>query len=163
MDGAAASLNTQDWMGPLVRLGAAAIAGGVIGWEREVRGRPAGLRTHMLVSMGSALAMSTLEGASLDSLSHVIQGIATGVGFVCAGEILHHVKPGGEKVTGLTSAASLWVTAALGMAAGAGRWPLVVLGTFLTMLTLTLMSGVEKAARPAKHPKGEVEDGHPKG
>jgi putative Mg2+ transporter-C (MgtC) family protein len=163
MDVVASSLNAQDWMRPLVRLGAAAIAGGLVGWEREVRGRPAGLRTHMLVSMGAALVMSTLEGASPDALSRVIQGIATGVGFVCAGEILHHIKPGGEKVTGLTSAASLWVTAALGMAAGAGRWPLVVLGTFLTLLTLTLMSGVEKTVRPAKAEAKEPKDDRPKG
>jgi putative Mg2+ transporter-C (MgtC) family protein len=162
MDVVASSLNAQDWMRPLVRLGAAAIAGGLVGWEREVRGRPAGLRTHMLVSMGAALVMSTLEGASPDALSRVIQGIATGVGFVCAGEILHHIKPGGEKVTGLTSAASLWVTAALGMAAGAGRWPLVVLGTFLTLLTLTLMSGVEKTVRPAKDQTRGAEDDRPK-
>jgi putative Mg2+ transporter-C (MgtC) family protein len=154
---------TSEWTRPLARLGVAAIAGGVVGWEREVRGRPAGLRTHMLVSLGAALVMSTLDEASADAQSRVIQGIATGVGFVCAGEILHKVRPGGEKVTGLTSAASLWVTAALGIAAGAGRWPLVALGTFLTLLTLTMLSGVEKSVRPAKHSHDGAEDEPPKG
>jgi putative Mg2+ transporter-C (MgtC) family protein len=145
----------QDWLSPLARLGAAALAGGVIGWERQLRGRPAGFRTHMLVSMGAAIAVLTLADASQDSMSHVIQGVATGVGFLCAGDILHRVKAGEEHVTGLTSAAALWVTSALGMAAANGRWPIVVIGTVGTMLTLTLMGKLEKVTPVLDDSKGD--------
>jgi putative Mg2+ transporter-C (MgtC) family protein len=145
----------QDWLSPLARLGAAALAGGVIGWERQLRGRPAGLRTHMLVSLGAAVAVLTLSGASADSQSHAIQGVATGIGFLCAGDILHRVKAGDEHVTGLTSAAALWVTSALGMAAATGRWPVMVIGTAGTLLTLTLVRHLEKATPVLDDSKGD--------
>lgn len=135
---------TTEWLEPALRLGVAALAGGAVGWERQARGRPAGLRTHMLVSLGSATVVATLAGASLDSASHVIQGVATGVGFLCAGDILHHVRHGEEKITGLTSAAALWVTSALGMAAAMGRWGVTVAGTVGTLVTLTLVRRLEK-------------------
>ena len=134
----------REWLVPALRLGAAAVAGGAIGWERQRRGRPAGLRTHMLVSLGAAIVVLIFDGVSSDATSHVIQGVATGVGFLCAGDILHRVRAGEEQVTGLTSAAALWVTSALGMAAATGRWPLVVVGTLATLVTLTLVSGLEK-------------------
>ncbi|HEX4403193.1 MAG TPA: MgtC/SapB family protein [Polyangia bacterium] len=134
----------QDWLSPLARLGASVLVGGVIGWERQLRGRPAGLRTHMLVSLGAAVSVLTLSGASADSQSHAIQGVATGIGFLCAGDILHRMKAGDEHVTGLTSAAALWVTAALGMAAATGQWPVMVIGTVGTLLTLTIVRNLEK-------------------
>jgi putative Mg2+ transporter-C (MgtC) family protein len=137
---------TDEWLTPLARLGAAGLVGAVIGWERQMRGRPAGLRTHMLVSLGSAIAVAILSDGSLDSMSHVIQGVATGVGFLCAGDILHRVQAGEEHVTGLTSAAALWVTSALGMAAAMGRWPVTVIGAAGTLLTLTLFQRLEKVA-----------------
>ena len=137
---------TDEWLSPLARLGAAALVGAVIGWERQMRGRPAGLRTHMLVSLGSAIVVAIMGGSSIDSTSHVIQGVATGIGFLCAGDILHRVQAGEEHVTGLTSAAALWVTAALGMAAAMGRWPITVIGTFGTLLTLTIFHSIEKLA-----------------
>jgi putative Mg2+ transporter-C (MgtC) family protein len=99
----------------------------------------------MLVSLGAAIIVALADGASPDAASHVIQGVATGVGFLCAGEILHRVRAGEEGVTGLTSAASLWVTAALGMAAATGRWALAVVGAVGTLVTLTLVHGVERA------------------
>jgi putative Mg2+ transporter-C (MgtC) family protein len=147
-----------EWLEPMARLGAAAFMGGVIGWERQLRGRPAGLRTHMLVSLGAAIIVSISASiGSADATSHVIQGVATGVGFLCAGDILHHVRAGEEKVTGLTSAASLWVTAALGMAAATGRWALTVVGTLATLLTLTLVRGLEKYIPTP--PNRDVDDG----
>jgi putative Mg2+ transporter-C (MgtC) family protein len=138
------SMAASDWLDPALRLGAAALAGGVIGWERQFMGRPAGLRTHMLVSVGSAIAVSIFGGVSTDATSHVVQGVATGVGFLCAGDILHQVRGGDEKITGLTSAAALWVTSALGMAAATGRWALTTLGTVATLLTLTLVRRLER-------------------
>jgi putative Mg2+ transporter-C (MgtC) family protein len=139
---------TSEWLEPALRLGVAALAGGVIGWEREARGRPAGLRTHTLVSLGAAIVVSTLTGGSPDATSHVVQGVATGVGVLCAGEILHHAgKTGEEVVTGLTSAVSLWVTAALGMAAALARWPLVVFGGVTTLLTLWFLGFLEVLVR----------------
>jgi putative Mg2+ transporter-C (MgtC) family protein len=148
-----------DWLEPVVRLGAAALAGGAIGWERERRGRPAGLRTHMLVSLGAATMILTIADASLDAKSHVVQGVATGIGFLCAGDILHRVRDGNEHVKGLTSAASMWVTASLGMASAMGRWPIVVVGTVGTLVTLTLLQGLERLAMPPPRPPGS--DGGP--
>jgi len=137
------SVTTGGWLEPALRLGAAALAGAAIGWERQLRGRPAGLRTHMLVSLGSAIVVGIFAGVSTDATSHVVQGVATGVGFLCAGDILHQVRDGKEKVKGLTSAASLWVTSALGMAAALGRWGLTVFGALGTLLTLTLVRHLE--------------------
>jgi putative Mg2+ transporter-C (MgtC) family protein len=133
-----------EWVAPAARLFAAAIAGGIIGWERQLMGRPAGLRTHMLVSLGSAIVVSIFGGIASDATSHVVQGVATGVGFLCAGDILHRVREGQEKITGLTSAASLWVTSALGMSAALGKWALTIVGTAATLLTLTLVRRLER-------------------
>jgi putative Mg2+ transporter-C (MgtC) family protein len=143
-DAAAMSTIAREWLQPALRLGAALLVGAAIGWERQKRGRPAGLRTHMLVGVGSAVVVMIFAGESMDATSHVVQGVATGVGFLCAGDILHHVRAGEERVTGLTSAAALWVTSALGMAAATGRWAVTALGSFATLLTLTLMNYVEK-------------------
>ena len=147
-DAAAMSTWTQEWLAPALRLGAAALAGGVIGWERQKQKRPAGLRTHMLVSVGSAIVVLIFGGVSSDATSHVVQGVATGVGFLCAGDILRNVRAGEEHVTGLTSAASLWVTSALGMAAATGRWALTALGAAFTLLTLTIVRGLERTLPP---------------
>jgi putative Mg2+ transporter-C (MgtC) family protein len=136
-------MTAGEWLEPALRLGAAGLAGGVIGWERQLRGRPAGLRTHMLVGLGAALVVLTVAGEAAGA-SRAVQGVATGVGFLCAGDILHRMRDGHEKVKGLTSAAALWVTAALGMAAATGRWPVVVLGTAATLGTLTLVRALER-------------------
>jgi putative Mg2+ transporter-C (MgtC) family protein len=155
-DAAAVSLMSE-WLDPALRLGAAALAGGAIGWERQAQGRPAGLRTHMLVSVGAAIVVLIFGGVSSDATSHVVQGVATGVGFLCAGDILHQVRDGREHVKGLTSAAALWVTSALGMAAATGRWALTTVGTVFTLLTLTLMRRLEHHV-PATGDAGEAED-----
>jgi putative Mg2+ transporter-C (MgtC) family protein len=152
------STAVSEWLEPALRLGAAALAGGVIGWERQFMGRPAGLRTHILVSVGAALVVALFAGVSTDATSHVVQGVATGVGFLCAGDILHHVREGEEKITGLTSAASLWVTSALGMTAAMGRWSLVVFGTAATLLTLTLVRRLESHV-PTRGGPGEDGNG----
>jgi len=126
------------------RLFVAALLGGLIGVERESLRKPAGMRTHMLVALGSALtALTALElGMVVADLSRVIQGIVTGIGFVGAGTIL---KDGGSgRIEGLTTAAGLWLTAAVGVAAGAGRWFLALSTVALTLLILVVLGRLGK-------------------
>ena len=116
--------------------------GGVIGWNRQTRGKAAGLRTHMLVSLGAALfVLIPLQiGAelSLDALSRTIQGVATGVGFLGAGEIFYSSRRVDNRpiVKGLTSAAAIWISAALGVVAGCGLWQMCLVGGLISLLIL---------------------------
>ncbi len=123
----------------LVRLLMAALLGGLLGWERENKGQAAGVRTHMLVAMGAALFVVVPAQIDMGSedLSRVIQGIVAGVGFLCAGTILKSDNQGDVK--GLTTAAGLWLTAAVGVAAGLGREATAVLATLLALAILALM------------------------
>lgn len=120
----------------LARMGVAIILGGVLGYERESQGKDAGLRTHILVSLGSALFVLIPQQAGMadDELSRIIQGIATGIGFVGAGAILK--LPEERRIEGLTTAAGIWLTAAIGIAAGLGRESTAVLGTLLASAVL---------------------------
>jgi putative Mg2+ transporter-C (MgtC) family protein len=137
MDGVP-ELSTLDLV---ARLGVAALLGGVIGIERELRERFAGLRTHLLVSVGAALftivsvyAWDTVElggGITMDP-SRIAAGIVTGIGFIGAGAILRH----GRFVRGLTTAASLWVAAAIGLAAGMGYYAAAMTATAIVLVTL---------------------------
>lgn len=121
----------------LVRLGAAVLVGALIGLDRQIRNKPAGLRTIALVSLGSAVFVITaLEGATTDSASRVIQGIVTGVGFLGAGSIVHGRTE--ESVHGLTTAASIWLASALGIACGLAYWPIVVAGCGFGVLILVI-------------------------
>ena len=111
----------------IVRVLAAALLGALLGAERERAGKPAGLRTHMLVALGAALFVlfPAEAGMEVADLSRVIQGVATGIGFIGAGTILKRAD--GEQVEGLTTAASIWLTGAIGMSVGAGQlWLSVV-------------------------------------
>jgi putative Mg2+ transporter-C (MgtC) family protein len=105
----------------IVRVVVAALLGALLGWERERAGKAAGLRTHMLVALGAALFVLFPAEAGMDvaDLSRVIQGVATGIGFIGAGTILK--RPESEQVEGLTTAASIWLTGAIGMSVGAGQ------------------------------------------
>jgi putative Mg2+ transporter-C (MgtC) family protein len=132
------------WLDSLVRMAAALVIGAAIGWERQARGRPAGLRTHMLVGLGAAVIVALASDGTNGDVGRAIQGVATGVGFICAGDILHQYREGEERVKGLTSAAALWVTAALGMAAATRRWGLAFGGAVATVLTLTVARRLEK-------------------
>lgn len=104
-----------------LRLAGAAVLGGVMGLEREWLQKPAGLRTHMLVALGSAMFVLAPREVGMDGadLSRVMQGVATGVGFIGAGTILKVASA--RRIEGLTTAASLWLAAAVGLAVGAGR------------------------------------------
>jgi putative Mg2+ transporter-C (MgtC) family protein len=138
------------WWRDLFRLSVALVASGAIGLNRELGGRPAGLRTHMLVGMGAALVVMSIGAiGSSGDISRVMQGVVTGIGFLCAGEILHRFRDGHEHVKGLTSAASLWVTAALGMSAGLGQWRTVTVATVLTLVVLTVLRRFEPPRRPS--------------
>ncbi len=127
-----------------VRLVLAAILGGMLGYDRERAGKSAGLRTHMLVSLGAALFVLIPQQAGLGvgEITRVIQGVVAGVGFLGAGAIVKDRR--GSEVEGLTTAAGIWLTAAVGIAAGLGREASAVLGT---VLALIILSGVGRISR----------------
>jgi len=128
-----------------VRLGAAVAVGAVIGLDRELRGKAAGLRTMMLVALGSAVyvmaAIDSGAGVSFDAGSRSIQGVVTGVGFLGAGAILRGDTE--ISIRGLTTAASIWLAAASGVACGLAQWPLVIGSAGLGVLVL-ILSPVER-------------------
>jgi putative Mg2+ transporter-C (MgtC) family protein len=131
------------WLEILLRVGLAAVLGGAIGFERELREREAGLRTHLLVSVGAALftlvsayawtdwAFSTERGLVFDP-TRIAAQVVTGIGFLGAGAIIRQ----GLSVRGLTTAATLWVVAAIGMATGAGYYAAAVITTVLVLVSL---------------------------
>lgn len=130
--------------------------GCIIGLNRQQGGRPAGMRTFMLVSMGAALfVMIPLQAegdspfASTNALNRTIQGVTTGVGFLGAGLILQQSpkKSAVPKVRGLTTAACIWTSAGLGAAIGCGLWQMGLLGAVLTLITLSGMKQVKQSAK----------------
>jgi putative Mg2+ transporter-C (MgtC) family protein len=119
------------------RLGAAMLAGAVLGLDREIRNKPAGLRTMSLVALGSAVFIVTAAAtATADSASRVIQGVITGVGFLGAGSIIRGQTE--ESVRGLTTAASIWLASAVGIACGLGLWSIVLISSVFGLLILVL-------------------------
>lgn len=122
----------------VVRLTVAGVLGGLLGWEREHAGKAAGIRTHMLVAMGAALFVLVAQQVGIGPAdnSRVIQGIVAGVGFLGAGTILKGDGDGEAQVRGLTTAAGIWLTAAIGVAAGLGREMTAVLSTVLALAVL---------------------------
>ena len=148
----------------VVRLGVATLIGCILGVNHDLRDKPAGLRTHGLVALGSALttitsiqlayANGTLDGGSV---IRAVQGIVAGVGFLGGGVILHvsgsdDGEPGWQfrkRVRGLTTAASVWVAAALGIACGAGQWPSALVALALTLLVLVVGGPLEGAIHHA--------------
>jgi putative Mg2+ transporter-C (MgtC) family protein len=125
------------------RLVTAVVLGGIVGWERESRGRAAGLRTHMMVALGAALftLVPVEAGATAADLANVVKGLAAGVGFLGAGAILKRETQ--QEIQGLTTAASIWLTAAVGLAAGAGYVWIAVLAIALSVVILLLMGRLE--------------------
>jgi putative Mg2+ transporter-C (MgtC) family protein len=140
----------SDWQSVTFRLMIALLVGCVIGINRQRSGKPAGLRTFMIVSLGAALFVMIplqVEGdinySSSNALSRTIQGVATGVGFLGAGMILQQTsdKSRRAQVKGLTSAATIWLAAGLGAAAGCGLWRMSLIGT---LFALVVLSGVKR-------------------
>lgn len=126
----------------LLKLGFGAVLGGAIGWERELSGRPAGTRTHMLVVVGVILFAETSRLFPSEDPSRIAAQIVTGIGFLGAGTILRM----GTQIRGLTTAASIWAAAAIGMAVSVGGSLLIVapVATVLTILTLTMVERLEE-------------------
>lgn len=122
-----------------VRLAVAVALGAVLGYERETVGASAGLRTHMLVSLGSAIfvLIPLQAGMSVADVSRVLQGVTAGVGFLGAGAILKSQND--NQITGLTTAAGVWLTAAVGIAAGMGREGTAVLSALFALAILSLL------------------------
>jgi putative Mg2+ transporter-C (MgtC) family protein len=127
-----------------IRLIAATLMGAAIGLERELVGKSAGLRTHILVCVGTAVFVLVCAGAgmSMEGLSRVIQGIVTGIGFIGAGSIL---KLNEERdIRGLTTAAGIWMTAAIGVAVGLGSLGVALLSTLLALIVLGVLGQIER-------------------
>ena len=135
------------------RLVVATLIGSGIGLDREIRHKPAGLKTHALVALGAALI--TVIGASMTDLAHpdmptisrIIQGIIAGVGFLGGGAIL---KSDHEIVQGLTTAASIWLCASLGIACGAGEFGAALIALAIALIVLVFGNAVEKRFKLSK-------------
>ena len=129
------------------QLGTAAVLGGVLGLEREKVGKAAGLRTHMLVALGAALFTISAVDAGMNAadLSRVFQGITAGIGFIGAGAILKLTHE--KEIKGLTTAATLWLTAAAGSAVGAGHLWIPIVGVLLAFIILTAIGRLERWTR----------------
>jgi putative Mg2+ transporter-C (MgtC) family protein len=131
------SLLSPDTLDAALRLGSAVAIGGLVGIDRGLRQKPAGLRTHALVSLGAALMTYTgIELAPTDpgAVTRVLQGVIAGVGFLGGGVILRDAQD--LRIRGLTTAASIWIVAGLGMACGAGHWRTGLLASAFTLLVL---------------------------
>jgi putative Mg2+ transporter-C (MgtC) family protein len=132
-----------------MRLGAAALLGSALGLNRLLHGKPAGMRTHGLVSLGAAVAVILSLGhpdarsVDINAISRVLPGVLTGIGFLGAGVIL---RDSNGHVAGLTTAATIWLCAVLGIACGLGYWPVVGIALGLTVLLLALGAPVEYTA-----------------
>ncbi len=131
-----------------VRLLVAGLLGAMLGYERESVGASAGLRTHMLVSMGSALfvLIPLQAGMPLMDVSRVLQGVTAGVGFLGAGAILKSQTD--NQITGLTTAAGVWLTAAIGVAAGMGREGTAILSAIFAWVILSLLRTKKPKPKP---------------
>ena len=130
----------------LIRLLAATLLGAIVGFERERAGKPAGLRTHTLVCLGTAVFVLVCAsvGMSSDGLSRVIQGIVTGIGFIGAGTILKGDEE--HEIKGLTTAAGVWMTAAIGVGVGLGSIGVAALSTLLAVIILAVVGAIEARA-----------------
>ena len=163
-------LKLLGWTEIMLRLGSAVFIGALLGVNRELRGKPAGLRTNALVALGAALTTLASIGISLgaeagqaadaNAVSRAVQGIITGVGFIGAGVIIRDNS--GTRIHGLTTAATIWLSAALGILCGAGVWSGALVGTGFTLLVLVLGRPFEKFLH-RKFPKltEENHDEHP--
>ncbi|MCY7336604.1 MAG: MgtC/SapB family protein [Chamaesiphon sp.] len=128
----------------ILRFLLAAILGGLLGYDREVKGKAAGLRTHMLVSFGAALFILVPQqsGASIADLTRVMQGLTAGVGFIGAGSIIMGSQQ--EDAKGVTTATGIWLTAAIGVAVGMGREATAILSTLFALGILSLIPKIER-------------------
>lgn len=141
----------------ILRLTLAALLGGLLGFEREQAGKAAGIRTHMLVALGSAffVLIPVQAGITGGDLSRVLQGVIAGVGFLGTGTILKGSNKG--EIYGLTTAAGIWFTAAVGIAAGLGREASALLGTGLAFLILSVIPRIVPT-QPSNEHRAEADE-----
>lgn len=127
----------------LFKLVLATVLGGLVGLEREARGKPAGFRTNVLIAVGATLftQVSTVAGALGGDPGRIAAQVVSGVGFLGAGAVIQ----GRGRVTGLTTAASIWVVAAIGLAVGSGSYVAAVGGTVFVLITLMFLDKIERA------------------
>jgi putative Mg2+ transporter-C (MgtC) family protein len=141
------SIPTDNWS-LAMRLGLAALLGGILGLNREIALKPAGMRTHALVSLGAALATVTglalmqPPGQDASAPGRIIQGLVAGIGFIGSGVILR--RRDNHTVEGLTTAASIWVIAATGVAVGAGLWRSAVIVVVISLVLLVIGSPIDR-------------------
>lgn len=150
--------NIADFTRVCLRLFMAIVLGGILGYERESAGASAGFRTHMLVALGSALfVLVPLQGGmQMDDMSRVLQGVIAGIGFLGAGAI---IKMGQEpEIRGLTTAASIWLTSAVGIAAGMGRELTAIVSTLFALMILLLVRLVGKPRQPGVRARIQLKD-----
>ena len=127
----------------IIRAGAAVLAGAALGLNRDLHGKPTGVRTLGLVGLGSALAvMAVSDSHDVSAVSRVMQGILTGIGFLGAGVIIRNDQ--GQQIHGLTTAACAWLTACIGVTCGAGEWRIVLVSVVFAFLLLTVGGRLEK-------------------
>jgi putative Mg2+ transporter-C (MgtC) family protein len=140
----------------MLRLVLAALLGGVLGYERELKRRSAGVRTHMLVAVGSALFVigPMQSGMPIEDMSRVLQGVVQGIGFLGAGAII--VRARQQMVEGLTTAANIWATAGIGIIAGLGLEATAVLSTAVVLIILAVVPHILPTM-----PKSAAENGDP--
>jgi putative Mg2+ transporter-C (MgtC) family protein len=136
-----------DWTEIILRLGVATLAGGLIGLNRDLQGKPVGLKTLSLVSLATAMLLVLIHSVDetvkvWDAASRVIQGIVTGIGFLGAGVIVHAGRD--FRVRGLTSAACTWLAACIGIVCGLGQWRLVTVALVITFTVLTIGNRTER-------------------
>lgn len=133
----------------IVRLTAAMVAGAIAGIDRERIGKAAGVRTHMLVATGSALfvLVTELQGIAGEG-ARAVQGVAAGIGFIGGGAILKSSED--REIHGLTTAAGIWMTAAVGVAAGLGHTLLAVIAAVMVFVILNLVPRATQAIRPGR-------------
>jgi putative Mg2+ transporter-C (MgtC) family protein len=143
--------NAAQMVRVVIRICTAALLGGILGFERERARKAAGLRTHMLVAVGCALFVlfPTESGMAQGDLSRVIQGVATGIGFIGAGTILK--RPDSGEVEGLTTAASIWLTGAVGLAVGAGQLWLPIISVACAWVILSMFRRFSQPDNNAPH------------
>lgn len=134
------------------RLGLAVVLGSIVGVNRELRQKPAGLRTHALVALGAALVtvVGTLMTGDSGTLGRLVQGLLAGIGFIGGGVILHRDDTQG--VHGLTTAAAVWLVAGVGIAVGAGLWVAGVIAIGLTLVVLAVGAPIDERLRGPRQP-----------
>jgi len=138
----------------IIPLLASVILGGLIGLERELRGKPAGLRTNILICLGSCIFTIVSTNLTGSEPGRIAAQIVTGIGFLGAGAIIHS----GIGIHGLTTAAGIWVVAGIGMACGAGMYALAIFSTILSLIALLLLPMLEKKINKTPNSNNSTND-----